>query len=201
MKRRRLTAEDRELWDRVTASTKRMRKSELEAAPFDPDVGLPSPAERPTAKTLRKSKSVLLGKPTGQGKGPGHDLRPSITEELHKAPVQMDAKAHAKLKRGKLRPEGKIDLHGMTLDRAHPKLTSFIMKAHAQGKRLVLVVTGKGKHRDDGGPIPVRLGVLRHQVPQWLQTPPLQSIVLQVTPAHVSHGGGGAYYVYLRRAR
>ncbi|MFG6543173.1 Smr/MutS family protein, partial [Sulfitobacter sp. M22298] len=53
----------------------------------------------------------------------------------------------------------------------------------------------------DGGPIPVRDGVLRHQVPQWLSMPPLSSLVLQVAQAHVSHGGGGAYYVYLRRNR
>ena len=55
--------------------------------------------------------------------------------------------------------------------------------------------------RDEGGPIPVRHGVLRHQVPQWLSMPPLSSAVLQVSQAHISHGGGGAYYVYLRRHR
>ena len=47
----------------------------------------------------------------------------------------------------------------------------------------------------------VRDGVLRHQVPQWLSMPPLSALVLQITQAHVSHGGGGAYYVYLRRNR
>ena len=113
----------------------------------------------------------------------------------------MDRKAFDQMKRGKLRPEGKIDLHGMTLDRAHPALTRFILGAQAQGKRLVLVVTGKGKQRDDGGPIPVRFGVLRRQVPQWLSLPPMSSVVLQVTQAHLRHGGSGAYYVYLRRTR
>jgi DNA-nicking Smr family endonuclease len=113
----------------------------------------------------------------------------------------MDRKAFGQMKRGKLRPEAKIDLHGMTLDRAHPALTRFILSAQAQGKRLVLVVTGKGKERDDGGPIPVRFGVLRHQVPQWLSMPPLSSAILQITESHVRHGGGGAYYVYLRKVR
>ena len=113
----------------------------------------------------------------------------------------MDSKAFTRLKRGKLSPEGRIDLHGMTLDRAHPALTRFILNAHKNGKRLVLVITGKGKMRDEGGPIPVRHGVLRHQVPQWLSMAPLASAVLQVSQAHISHGGGGAYYVYLRRHR
>ena len=62
--------------------------------------------------------------------------------------------------------EDRIDLHGMTLDQAHPALIGFIMRSYGEGKRLVLVITGKGKAKDEGGPIPVRLGVLKHQVPQ-----------------------------------
>ncbi len=197
MKRRRLTAEDRELWDRVRANTERMERSNLEVERFDPDVSLPAPAPR----NLRKAKSVILGKPVGPSRGPTHNLAPAIHDHIRQAPVQMDNKSFGKLKRGKMRPEGKIDLHGMTLDRAHPLLTGFVMNAHAQGKRLILVVTGKGKQRDEGGPIPVRHGVLRHQVPQWLTMQPMKSVVLQIAQAHVSHGGGGAYYVYLRRHR
>jgi DNA-nicking Smr family endonuclease len=64
-----------------------------------------------------------------------------------------------------------------------------------------LVITGKGKHRDDGGPIPTRFGVLRHQVPQWLAMAPLGGLVMQITESHIRHGGQGAYYVYLRRTR
>ena len=197
MKRRALTAEDRELWDRVRANTKAIKRSDLEVERFDPDVSLPAPAPR----NLRKAKTVILGKPVGPSRGPAHNLAPAIHDQVRQAPVQMDQKSFGKLKRGKLRPEGKIDLHGMTLDRAHPILTGFVMNAHAQGKRLILVVTGKGKMRDEGGPIPVRHGVLRHQVPQWLQMQPMKSVVLQIAQAHVSHGGGGAYYVYLRRHR
>jgi DNA-nicking Smr family endonuclease len=103
--------------------------------------------------------------------------------------------------RGKIKPEGRIDLHGMTMSQAHPALVGFILNAHDAGKRLVLVITDKGKDRDDGGPIPVRHGVLRHQVPQWMALAPLKSLILQVTPAHLRHGGDGAYYVYLRRGR
>lgn len=113
----------------------------------------------------------------------------------------MDRKTHTKMKRGKLVPEARIDLHGMTMDRAHPSLTGFIMRAASEGKRLVLVITGKGKDRDEDGPIPIRRGVLRHQVPHWLSVPPLSQLVLQITAAHDRHGGGGAYYVYLKRLR
>jgi DNA-nicking Smr family endonuclease len=198
MKRRRLSAEDQELWDRVRASAEPMERSNLEAKRFDQDSGLPA---APVPRSLRKAKSVILGKPAATARPMTHNLVPAIHDQIRQAPVQMDQKSFTKLKRGKLRPEGKIDLHGMTLDRAHPVLTGFVMNAHAQGKRLVLVVTGKGKQRDEGGPIPVRHGVLRHQVPQWLTMQPMKSVVLQIAQAHVSHGGGGAYYVYLRRHR
>jgi len=197
MTRRRLSAEDQELWDRVRANTEKIERSNLEVQRFDPDVSLPAPAPR----NLRKAKSVILGKPNPPSRAPSHNLAPAIHDQVRQAPVQMDQKSFGKLKRGKLRPEGKIDLHGMTLERAHPILTGFVMNAHAHGKRLILVVTGKGKQRDEGGPIPVRHGVLRHQVPQWLSMQPMKSVVLQVVQAHVSHGGGGAYYVYLRRHR
>ena len=113
----------------------------------------------------------------------------------------MDRKQHGRMTRGKLRPEARLDLHGMTLAAAHPVLTGFILNAAAEGKRLVLVITGKGKDRDDGGPIPTRTGVLRHQVPLWLRSGPMASAVLDIAPAHQRHGGGGAFYVYLRRRR
>ena len=111
----------------------------------------------------------------------------------------MDAGTHAKMRRGKLAPEARIDLHGMTLAEAHPELIHFILNAQSAGMRLVLVITGKGKRREDTGPIPQRVGALRHQVPQWLRLPPLGQAVLQVSEAHLKHGGSGAYYVYLRR--
>lgn len=197
MKRRRLSAEDQELWDRVRAKTNKLERSNLEVQRFDPDVSLPAP----TPRNLPKAKSVLLGRPTGKSRPSTHNLMPAIHDQIRQTPVQMDQKSFGRLKRGKLSPEGRIDLHGMTLERAHPALLGFIMSAHANGKRLVLVITGKGKQRDEGGPIPVRHGVLRHQVPQWLAMQPLKSVVLQIAQAHVSHGGGGAYYVYLRRHR
>ena len=113
----------------------------------------------------------------------------------------MDRKTFGRMTRGKLLPEARIDLHGMTVAAAHPALTAFILRSQAEGRRLVLVITGKGKRSEDSGPIPVRSGVLRHQVPHWLETPPLRQVVLQVTPAHRRHGGDGAFYVYLRRRR
>ena len=124
-----------------------------------------------------------------------HDERPPRGA----AQIKMDRKAFQKMKRGKSTPEARLDLHGMTAAAAHGALTAFILKAQADGKRLVLVITGKGRTSDDAGPIPAQPGILRRQAPHWLAQAPLKSVVLQVSEAHQRHGGSGAYYVYLRR--
>ena len=126
-----------------------------------------------------------------------HDLASAPSEWLGQGPLRMDRKTHTRISRGRMQPEARIDLHGMTLAEAHPAMTGFILAAHAAGRRLVLVITGKGRA---GGHLPgERRGILRQQVPDWLTTPPLGAAVQQIVPAHRSHGGSGAYYVWLRR--
>lgn len=119
--------------------------------------------------------------------------------EAGPAALNMDRTTFQRMKRGKVRPEARIDLHGMTADAAHQRLTAFLFQAQASGKRLVLVITGKGRSGSDEGPIPYRMGVLRRSLPEWLNRPPLKAIVQQMTEAHQRHGGSGAFYVYLRR--
>jgi DNA-nicking Smr family endonuclease len=113
----------------------------------------------------------------------------------------MDRRNFERLRRGKLTPDARLDLHGMTSERAHSALVGFVLDAHARSLRLLLVITGKGRPGDPGTVIPERHGILRHSLPHWLNAPPLAGKVLQVAPAHQRHGGGGAFYVYLRRTR
>ena len=197
MSRRKLGPDEIALWKKVTERTEPLGKQET----FDPEVFAPAPKPA-SVSALTPTRTVRPDQPPKPpARKVSYDLAPSLPDSIRKSPVQMDQKTFSRMSRGKLKPEGRIDLHGMTLDRAHSALSRFIMASHGSGKRLVLVITGKGKHRDDGGPIPVRFGVLRHQVPQWLSAPPLATMVLQVSEAHISHGGGGAYYIYLRRMR
>ncbi|WP_415130808.1 Smr/MutS family protein [Paracoccus sp. (in: a-proteobacteria)] len=126
-------------------------------------------------------------------------LAPHPGHALHDQPVRMDHKTHRRMSQGKLMPEARLDLHGMTLNMAQPALTGFLLNAQARGLRLVLVITGKGRDAGPDAPLPVRSGALRHNVPHWLHMPPLAGLVLQIRPAHRRHGGDGAYYVYLRR--
>lgn len=193
MSGRKLRPEEMHLWNKVTD----------QVAPIQRDV-MPEALQSKTTPTVdvQSPQSFLSMPEISGGKTPmKNSLVPPVSQQLATNHVAMDRKAFKKLQRGRLKPDARIDLHGMTLDRAHGALTRFILTSHSSGKRLCLVITGKGKNRDNGGPIPVRFGVLKHQVPEWLRLPPLSSAVLQVTQAHISHGGEGAYYVYLKRAR
>jgi DNA-nicking Smr family endonuclease len=170
-RRRGLTPEDKDLWARVARTAVPMHPERPRAA--DPEA---RPVPKPVAPRM-PVPAFSIGQMAAQ--------RP--------APLPMPSSPAQRLAQQPLR----MDLHGMTLAAAHPELIGFILSCHAQGRRLVLVITGKG--RGDHGPLPTRPGALRHQVPHWLHMPPLAQVVQQVTPAHYRHGGEGAYYVYLRR--
>jgi DNA-nicking Smr family endonuclease len=86
----------------------------------------------------------------------------------------------------------------MTQAQAHTALVRFVRGARADGAKFVLVVTGKGSRSAD---VAGERGVLRRQVPLWLQLPELRDAVVGFEEAHVAHGGEGALYVRLRKAR
>jgi DNA-nicking Smr family endonuclease len=101
-----------------------------------------------------------------------------------------------RIARGNHAIDGRLDLHGMTQAEAHMRLVRFVRRAQADGAKFALVITGKGARSSD----PDR-GVLRRQVPLWLQLPDLRDAVVGFEEAHVAHGGEGALYVRLRRPR
>lgn len=194
MTRRRLSPEEIELWRKVVKQTERLQP---DAASTD-DRPAPLPKPIPIKAPKHHFEPFRFGQ-SAKAQPVRHDLKPDLIEQLQTASLNMDRKAYQRMKRGKLKPDARLDLHGMRVDTAHPALIRFILNAQASGHRLVLVITGKGKSKPDDGPIPTPRGVLKHQVPQWLSLPPLSQAVLQVSAAHLSHGGEGAYYVYLRR--
>ncbi|NIZ09615.1 Smr/MutS family protein [Pseudooceanicola sp. HF7] len=203
-RRRRVRPEELELWNKVAGTAERLAPEKKPFAPHAPAPKAPAGEKRKAAleppAPPHRLEPFRLGEKATRSAG-SHDLLAPIHERLHAAPVRMDKKTHSRMKKGKVAPDARIDLHGMTVDRAHRALTAFILRAVSNDCRLVLVITGKGRDRDEDGPIPVRHGVLRHQLPHWLSQPPLSHLVLQVTAAHLRHGGTGAYYVYLRRNR
>jgi DNA-nicking Smr family endonuclease len=176
-RQRDLSDEERAIWESVAKQVKPLRKKARSAKPLHPAPGPPSDL-RPAPARPVVSVPVLKPKPA-----------PPL------APLGRREKS--KLSRGRSEIDARIDLHGMTQLRAHRALLSFLQHAHADGATFVLVITGKGMV---GGAEEER-GVLRRQVPNWLSLPEFRALVVGFEEAHIGHGGEGALYVRIRRAR
>lgn len=195
-RQRSLDEADLEVWKQVTRTLRPMRPDVVPTTVPDPEA-LPKKPLPPVPEPRQPFRLGTQAKPQTAT----HDLVPPLSDRLAAQPLRMDARTFGKMKRGKISPDSRIDLHGMTLAQAHPALIRFILNAQSHGHRMVIVITGKGRDRRDDGPIPAPRGLLRHNVPLWLSRPPLAACVLQVTDAHHRHGGSGALYVYLRKGR
>ena len=193
-RRRGLSPEDEQLWTRIAKTANPMHP----ARPVLPKQRQDEPGAKPLPPKKTPVPRFDIGERATVSRPAMAAFSPSPAQRLSEQALRMDQKVHRRMSQGKLKPEARIDLHGMTLAAAQPELIRFILSCHASGRRLVLVITGKGS-RGDVGPLPTRPGALRHQVPYWLHAMPLSSVVQQVTAAHYRHGGEGAFYVYLRR--
>ena len=111
----------------------------------------------------------------------------------------LDRRQKQRLVRGTETIDARIDLHGKSQSEAHAALLGFLRRAQAQGARYVLVITGKGRAVGPGSH--GEHGILKRQVPMWLRLPEFRLHVLAVEDAHVAHGGEGALYVRVRKAR
>jgi DNA-nicking Smr family endonuclease len=115
---------------------------------------------------------------------------------------QLDRRTEEKLRKGKVPIEARFDLHGMTREIAHEALEKFIIQSSQSGLRHVLVITGKGKSKSTSDEwLSVGRGVLKENVPYWLEGIVLRPYILKYMHAQPKDGGNGALYVYLKRQR
>jgi DNA-nicking Smr family endonuclease len=191
---------ERDLWQQVMRDATPMRSTRR--APVD--VPEPEPEPQPKAGQARGTAGGNQAQPSNQnvGKAPARPqptppIQPSKAPDPGVTPGRLhnvDRRTADRLKRGRLEIEGRIDLHGMTRAAAQDALTNYVISAADRGRRCILVITGKGTF--SGGP-----GVLKQEVPKWLNMPPLRERIVAVNEAQPKHGGGGALYVLLKRKR
>ena len=110
-------------------------------------------------------------------------------------PPRLDGRRKLKLEKGKIPVEAQLDLHGMTQNQAYDALVTFVENAYKTQKRCVLVITGLGRRTESG------IGILKTRLPEWISMPPLDGYVLDYANAAQKHGGGGAFYLYLKRQK
>jgi DNA-nicking Smr family endonuclease len=186
------TATEQQLWDQMTRDVTPLTTSRdrtpvdvpnLEPVPDDSTDAAPA-----SMQPVSKRRSVETGQTPAKPKPAGP--APLAVDET----AGVDRRTADRLKRGRLDIDARLDLHGMTRAGAQDALMVFLDRAQARDCRCVLVITGKGRRGDESG-------VLRSEVPRWLNMPHVRGKVVAVTQAQPRHGGGGAFYVLLRRRR
>lgn len=184
--RRRLTQDEHKLWSGITRSIVPLKRRPSEPHRHDT---LPVPGARvPPPPARRRTEPAPMRHPAAKSA-----IKPALPV------IGLDRRQKQRLARGAETIDARIDLHGRTQSEAHAALLGFLRRAQAEGARFVLVITGKGR-ASGPGPSGER-GILRRQVPLWLRLPEFRLLVLAVEDAHVAHGGAGALYVRMRRAR
>ena len=200
---RSLDESERRLWSQVTRDVAPLG----DGAPAGDDG--PVADAGATKKRVQTQDAPARRRPHGAGvKSPPAPVPPAPPAPHDRG--TLDAGLQRRLRRGRIEPDARIDLHGMTQTQAHQRLRVGIPRLRAAGRRCLLVVTGKGSasalsrhtlHGDTISPAPERRGVLRDNLPRWLAEPEFRLHVAAIRPAHPRHGGGGAFYVWLRRQR
>lgn len=185
------SAEDSALWRQVTRDVRPLPGG---AAPA---------AETPAAET--PAPAVKAKAPARPAPGRRETPPPRPAASLEKGDiVGVDKRTVARLRRGKLPVEGRLDLHGLSQAEAERALARFLAASQAAGRRCVLVITGKGAltARRGGAEAPGEPpGVLRRRLPQWLNDAENRARVLAFAEARAEHGGAGAIYLLLKRKR
>lgn len=179
MNRRRLrglTEADRALWRAYAAEIVPLPGREL---PPEPAAAPPIPP--PTAMAPAILPSLAPAKPRWSP--------PDVA--VNTPPPGLDDRRWRDLRRGTIRPERTIDLHGRRAQDAHAAVQAFLSGAYADGLRCVAVITGRGSS--------VEGGVLRRELPHWLNAPDLRRIILGA--AHPHKANTGAVHLLLRRRR
>ena len=175
--------DEADLWKAVTKDVKPLKRGPAPRTAPEPEPTATPPKAKKAAKP-RGPASVRRPAPPA----------PPRRELSHGQAPDLDKRSLERLRRGQIPIEAEIDLHGHTLEAAHRVLNAFIAGHAAAGRRCVRVITGKGSFREGGG-------VLKTEVPRWLNEPPLHDSILAFTHARRDDGGEGALYVLLRRKR
>lgn len=178
---RRLSEADQALWASYASQLAPLRgrtsKKPPAPAPKEPEA---RPASQPIAAQTPKTAPKLPKR--------GKTTQPLA---VGTQPGGLDKATWNRFRTGKLPTARTLDLHGMTAQRAHQALLSFLRTAHAEQVRYVEVVTGRGTGETGG--------VIRREFPHWLNLPEIRPLILGATHPHALNPG--SVRLILRRIR
>ena len=197
-RRGQVSADEHALWSNAVRDVR----------PLQPDPGNGAASARPPEAAPLATKAPATRAPTAAAGPPAGPPRRERAPVVSPPLTGLDRRTCQRLARGQADFEARLDLHGLSVENARLVLVRFLAESAAAGRRLVLVITGKGaapfaRHTLHGAhhfDTPERQGRLRRKLPQWLAEDDMRAYVAGYQPAHPRHGGGGAFYIRLRRS-
>ena len=174
-----MSDDDTDLFRRVMSDAKPLR-SEARIEP-------PARKPKPWARFTRADEKEVLRESLQDDLD---TMESSNAESMRYRRPSVGRRTMRKLARGRYSVQDELDLHGMTVDEAKPRLTDFINNSVRKGHLCVRIVHGKGLGSGDRGP------VLKSAVSRWLRK---WDSVLAFVSARQVDGGTGAIYVLLER--
>ena len=194
---RHMTEEEAELWTRLKATTEPLRRGKARVVPArdDDDNARPIPPRKVAIDRQKAEADAAHVRTPIPVPAPKKPAAPPI--------AGFERRVVRKVAGGQIEIDARLDLHGLKAEEARHRLRGFILDRAADGLKIVLVITGKGRtpQASDDVISSGERGVLRRLVPLWLAEHDLRHAVLSFTSASARHGGEGALYVRLRRRR
>ena len=109
------------------------------------------------------------------------------------------------LKRGKVKIDRRLDLHGYTLKEANDKFKDEVIKNYNKNKRCMLVITGKGvlnkSNKKEEDTPKLYYGKIKNSILNWIHDIEIKNLILTYQDAGIEHGGDGAIFIYLRKRK
>ncbi len=163
-RRPRLTEQDRRDWASFARQIALLPGRELAELPPEPATAAIAPISRPVDPIPLKPPTIL-----------------PATLSVGSHPGGLDNGTWNRFRSGKLAATRTLDLHGRTAQRAFHALQTFLYAAHADRVRCVEVITGRGSGETGG--------VIRRELPLWLNLPTLRPLVLAASHPHAANPG------------
>lgn len=152
---------------------------------------VPLPGRKPPAGPHSAPAAADAPAPVPRPGAPRRRARPAAPLAIGEQPPGVDSATWTRFRSGRVPAARTIDLHGHTVQRAFLALSAALRAAHAEKLRCIEVVTGRGS--GEAG------GVIRRELPLWLNLPELRPLVLAA--AHPHPANPGATRLLLRRPR
>ncbi len=202
-----MSDDDRALWEFMAQSLEPLRKKKQRVPETEAHTDADARESRSRAKPAEPPPTgVARERPRSRHPTSSHEPKPATQRPAPSPPplATFERKAVRRIATGKVEIDARLDLHGLRQSEAHHQLVGFLQRCAVAGLSVVMVITGKGgppgtMARPLAETMGGERGVLRRNVPLWLEEPALRRIVIGYRAAGARHGGDGALYIQLRK--